>query len=199
MTLHRTFHRRWLALAALLLAGCAVLPANLDVSDPPRQTAARPAIEGRPKLALVLGSGGTRGFAHIGVIKVLEASGIEPDLVVGTSAGAIVGALYAGGHRAAVLEQLALDMDPLSFFDISLFNGGRARGLVIQHFISEQLDARPIERLPREFAAVAARATDGAIAIFNRGNTGLAVRASSAIPSRLRRRPGAGPAHRAAR
>ena len=177
--------RRWPVLTGVLLAGCAYLLASVDMSDPPRQTAARPAIEGRPKLALVLGSGGTRGFAHVGVIKVLEASGIEPDLVVGTSAGAIVGALYAGGVRAAALEQLALGIDPLSFFDISPFNGGRARGLAIQHFVSEQLDRRPIEGLQREFAAVAARASDGAIVIFNRGNTGLAVRASSAIPSRF--------------
>jgi len=177
--------RRWLVLAVMLLAGCAFMPVNVDMSDPPGQTAARPAIAGRPKLALVLGSGGTRGFAHIGVIKVLEASGIEPDLVVGTSAGAIVGALYAGGHRAAALEQLALAIDPLSFFDISPFNGGKARGLAIQHFVSEQLDRRAIEGLPREFAAVAARASDGAIVIFNRGNTGLAVRASSAIPNRF--------------
>ena len=177
--------RRWLVLTAVLLAGCAWLPASVDMSDPPREAAARPAIEGRPKLALVLGSGGTRGFAHIGVIKVLEASGIEPDLVVGTSAGAIVGALYAGGYRAAALEQIALEIDPLSFFDISPFNGGKARGLAIQYFVSEQLDRRPIEDLPREFAAVAARASDGAIVIFNRGNTGLAVRASSAIPRRF--------------
>lgn len=177
--------RRWLVLTALLLAGCAYLPAGLDMSDPPRRAAARPAPEGRPKLALVLGSGGTRGFAHIGVINVLEASGIEPDLVVGTSAGAIVGALYAGGYRAAALEQLALGIDPLSFFDISPFNGGKARGLAIQYFVSEQLDRRAIESLPREFAAVAARASDGAIVIFNRGNTGLAVRASSAIPNRF--------------
>jgi NTE family protein len=177
--------RGWLLIAVLLLAGCAFLPVSADMSDPPRRSAARPAIEGRPKLALVLGSGGTRGFAHVGVIKVLEANGIEPDLVVGTSAGAIIGALYAGGQGAAALEQLALAIDPLSFFDISPFNGGKARGLVIQHFVSEQLDRRPMESLPREFAAVAARASDGAIAIFNHGNTGLAVRASSAIPSRF--------------
>lgn len=177
--------RRWLVLTVLLFSGCAYLPASLDMSDPPGEAAARPAIEGRPKLALVLGSGGTRGFAHVGVIKVLEASGIEPDLVVGTSAGALVGALYAGGYRAAALEQLALEIDPLSFFDISPFNGGKARGLAIQHFVSEQLDRRPIEGLQREFAAVAARASDGGLAIFNRGNTGLAVRASSAIPSRF--------------
>jgi len=177
--------RLYPVVCALLLAGCAVLPASLDGSDPPRQAQARPAPEGRPKLALVLGSGGTRGFAHIGVIKVLEASGIEPDLVVGTSAGAIVGALYAGGHSAAALEQLALELDPLAFFDISIFNGGRARGLAIQHFISEQLGARTIERLQREFAAVATRASDGAMTIFNHGSAGLAVRASSAIPSRF--------------
>lgn len=177
--------RRWMVLAVPLLAGCAFLPLSVDMSDPPRQAAARPAIEGRPKLALVLGSGGTRGFAHVGVIKVLEANGIEPDLVVGTSAGAIIGSLYAGGHGAASLERIALEIDPLSFFDISPFNGGRARGLAIQHFVSERLDGRAIERLPREFAAVAARASDGAIAVFNRGNTGLAVRASSAIPSRF--------------
>lgn len=180
------FPIRSLAIAGLLLAlfaslGCGGVALEHDAAREPRLDAGRPDPEGRPKIALVLGSGGTRAFAHVGVIKALEAAGIEPDLVVGSSAGAIVGALYAAGYRSAELERLALEFDPSAFLDISILERVRAKGLALQEFINTRLDGRPIEHLPREFAAVATRASDGAMQIFNHGDAGLAVRASSAM------------------
>jgi len=182
---------RPLAIAVVLLAlaaswGCAGVALEPEATQQPKLEAGRRRVpEGRPKVALVLGSGGTRAFAHIGVIKALEEAGIEPDLVVGSSAGAIVGALYSGGYRSAELEQLALQLNPLAFLDISIFDNARAKGLALQEFINLRLDGRPIERLPREFAAVATRARDGAMQIFNYGDAGLAVRASSATRRRF--------------
>ncbi|MSQ73518.1 MAG: patatin-like phospholipase family protein [Betaproteobacteria bacterium] len=168
-------------IAALAAGGCAGIPIDYPHLAEPSQAPARPAFANRPKIALALGSGGTRGFAHVGVIKALEAAGIRPDLVVGTSVGAVVGALYASGYSAGELEALALDVEPLALFDLAWFEGGKVRGLALQSFVNERLQGRAIELLPREFAAVATRASDGSLAIFNRGNAGLAVRASSAI------------------
>ena len=169
------------AVLVLLSGGCATVSREFPLLAEPARGDARPAAEGRPKIALALGSGGTRGFAHVGVIKALEAAGIQPDLIVGTSAGSVVGALYAAGNDARAMEALAYDVEPLSLLDVSLFEGGRIRGMALESFVNRQLEGRPIERLPREFAAVATRASDGAMAVFNRGNAGLAVRASSAI------------------
>ena len=167
--------------AAMLAAGCATVPIEFPHLAEPSQVPPRPAVAGRPKIALALGSGGTRGFAHVGVIKALEAAGIRPDLVVGTSFGSVVGALYAAGYSGKELEAIALDVEPLALLDVALFEGGKIRGLALQSFVNERLEGRAIEALPREFAAVATRASDGAMAVFNRGNAGLAVRASSAI------------------
>jgi len=135
----------------------------------------------RPAIALVLGGGGPRGFAHIGVIKVLEANGIEPDLIVGASIGALIGALYADGFRAADLERMALRLNVLDLIDFDLF-ARKARGYAIQQFVRSRVDYRPIERLKKGFAATATHKASGALQIFNRGDTGVAVRASSANP-----------------
>ncbi len=181
----RSFAIAGLLIALLATLGCAAAALEPDAAHEPRLEAERPVTEGRPKIALVLGAGGTRAFAHVGVIKVLEAAGIEPDLVVGSSAGAIVGALYAGGYRSAELEQLALELNPAAFLDVSILDKGRVKGMALQEFINTWLDRRPIERLPREFAAVATRASDGVMQIFNHGDTGVAVRASSAMRRRF--------------
>jgi NTE family protein len=177
----RSFAAAALLLALLATLGCASVALEPDATREPRLEAGRPAPEGRPKVALVLGSGGTRAFAHVGVIKALEEAGIEPDLVVGSSAGAIVGALYAGGYGGAELERLALELNPAAFLDVSIFDRVRVKGLALQEFINAWLDRRPIERLPREFAAVATRGSNGTMQIFNHGDAGLAVRASSAM------------------
>jgi NTE family protein len=131
---------------------------------------------------LALGSGGARGFAHIGVIKALEANGIKIDIVVGTSAGSVVGALYAAGYKSAEIEQIAIDLDQDRLRDTDLSTRGYIRGEQLQDFINRELKNRSIEQLDKPFVAVATQLDTGNAVTFNRGNTGKAVRASSSIP-----------------
>ena len=170
------------ALAALAaMAGCSA-DSDYRGPDAPRFVAPAPNAP-RPRIAFVLGSGGPRGFAHVGALKVLEAEGIKPDLIVGASVGAMIGAVYAAGHSAAEIEQLALNLNVLSLLDASvLIRGRRAAGAGVARFVNEHVDGKSIEKFPLRFAAIAVRATDGVLTTFNYGNPGIAVRASSAIP-----------------
>ena len=93
------------ALIGLALSGCSSF--NYDLADSPRPLLSVPAYEPKPKVALVLGSGGPRGFAHIGVMKVLEESGIEYDLVVGSSVGSLIGAFWSAGYTATAIDELS--------------------------------------------------------------------------------------------
>jgi NTE family protein len=136
----------------------------------------------KPVVALVLGSGGDRGFAHIGVIKALEANDIKVDIVLGTSAGSVVGALYAGGYNGLALEKLALEMDREKLKDFDISRRGYVRGEQLQDFINRALNNRSIEQLEHPFIAIATQLKTGKTAAFNHGNTGQAVRASSSIP-----------------
>jgi NTE family protein len=136
-----------------------------------------------PKVGLVLGSGAARGWAHIGVIRALERAGIRPDLVCGTSAGALVGAAYASG-KLERLEQWAIKMrmrDVISFRDMS-FNGGLLNGSRLMSFARGIFEERPIERLPIPFGAVATTLETGAETWLRTGSTLEAVRASMAMP-----------------
>ena len=135
-----------------------------------------------PVLALVLGGGASRGFAHVGVIKALEDHHIHPDIIVGTSAGSFVGALYAGGYHAAALEKIALELEESNLRDMTIPNRGFIKGELLQDFINRKLDNRSIEDLDLTFAAVATELQNGNRIIFTQGNTGMAVRASSSIP-----------------
>ena len=165
------------------LAGCAFSPANHEGKDAPGRTAIVPVKAARPVIGLVLGAGGARGFAHVGVLKALEAAGIEADLVVGASSGALVAALYSGGYSALQLEALALELEDRDIFDFTLFGPGRVEGAQIARFVNRSLTNRPIEKLNKPFAAVATAQGTNEMAVFNRGNTGLAVRASASVPS----------------
>jgi len=169
-------------LLAAVLAGCALSPANHDGGDAPRSAAIVPLKTERPVVALVLGAGGARGFAHVGVIKALEAAGIDADVVIGASSGALVASFYAGGLKASALEALALDLDDSQIFDFTLFGPGVVEGARLQDFVNRTLDGRRIEALAKPFAAVAAERDSGRMAVFNRGNTGIAVRASASVP-----------------
>src|SRR5450756_1791539 len=135
-------------LALSLLAAC---------SAPVKPTPPTPPVvpKAAPKIALVLGGGAARGFAHIGAIKALEAQGIVPDLIVGTSAGAVVGALYAAGNGGFELQKLAIQMEEGQVSDWSLPDRGVIRGEALQNFINHAIGQRPLEKLPRLFAAVA--------------------------------------------
>lgn len=170
-------------LIALLVAACTTAPREYPELAPPRAVEITPIRSARPVVALVLGAGGTRGFAHIGVIKVLEAEGIQPEVVVGVSSGSVVAALYAGGYQAAALEAMALKVEDRELIDFTLFGPGRIEGEALQDFVNRALGNRSIEALERSFAVIATERATNRMTIFNRGNTGLAVRASSSIPN----------------
>lgn len=167
---------------ALLLAGCATQP----IIPPAEQPAVVPPLVGPPpkpiRIGLALGGGAARGFAHIGVIKVLEAQGIVPDYVAGTSAGAVVGALYAGGLNGFELQKTGLELDENTLADISFPHRGILKGEALQDFVNRMVGRRPLEKLAKPFAAVATDLENGTMVAFRTGNTGMAVRASSAVP-----------------
>jgi NTE family protein len=135
-----------------------------------------------PRIALVLGGGAAKGFAHVGAIKALESQSIKPDIVVGTSVGSMVGALYASGYDGFELQRVALDMTESMVSDWSLPNRGFLRGEALQEFVNRNVQNRPIEKLPRKLAIVATDLGSGEAIVFERGDTGMAVRASSSVP-----------------
>lgn len=134
------------------------------------------------KIALALGGGAARGFAHVGVIKALEAQGIVPDIIVGTSAGSVVGALYAAGYNGFELQQLSMQMDESQVSDWSIPNRGVIKGEALQSFINNAVKQRNLDKLKKTFAVVATDLQSGEMIVFRTGNTGMAVRASSAVP-----------------
>ena len=174
-----------IAFGALLLAGCRgsapVLP-----NVPLAATAAGAAPARKIKIGLALGGGAARGFAHIGVIKALEAQGIYPDIVVGTSAGSVVGALYAAGNNGFALQRVAMDMDEATISDWALPLFGKVSGVLkgeaLQNYVNKAVRNVPIEKLKIAFGAVATDLNSGQPILFQRGNTGQAVRASSSVP-----------------
>lgn len=139
--------------------------------------------ENRPIVALVLGSGGARGYAHIGVIQVLEKQGIYPDLIVGTSAGSIVGSIYASGKTAEELRDIALSMKANDVRDIKLDMKGFFDGQKVENYVNQQVNNTPLESLKIPMYVVATELKEGKKVVFNYGNTGQAVRASVSIPS----------------
>lgn len=164
-------------LATLALTACF---SQSKPSLPPPSGAISPA----PKLiiGLALGGGAAKGFAHIGVIKMLEASGIHADVVAGTSAGSVVGALYAAGMDPFQIQQQAFALDETSIRDVHLFFGGLVQGQKLEDYVNAAVKHHSIEQLKRPFAAVSTQLESGDRAVFIRGNTGQAVRASSSIP-----------------
>lgn len=168
--------RLTLLLLAALLSACAVTP------PPPTPPVPTPMPKPPLKIALVLGSGAARGFAHIGVIKALEAQGIVPSIVVGTSAGSVVGALYASGMSGFDLQQQALGMQENMVADWTLPDRGVLKGEALQDFINQKVRNLPIQKLPKALGVVATDLQSGEMVLFRRGDTGMAVRASSAVP-----------------
>lgn len=171
-----------LSLAAAL-ASCRSVP-----TLPPevRNLPQAPRDDRPPRVALVLGGGAARGFAHVGVLRVLEDARIPVELIVGTSVGSLVGALYADGHNARELEHLSRDLDRGDFFDFgvapAIFGNGLARGARLERWVRDRVRATAIEQLPIPFAAVATDLDDGGVVVLDRGAVPRAVRASSAIP-----------------
>jgi NTE family protein len=168
--------------AAGAVAACALSPSDYNGAGAPREAEIEPLRSERPLVALALGSGGARGFAHVGVIKALEEAGIVPDIVTGSSSGAVVAALYASGRPARELEEIALGIEQGDLVDITLFGNGWVKGEALQDFVNRMVDGRPIEQLARPFAVIATQAKSRRLVVFNQGNTGVAVRASASVP-----------------
>ncbi|MEN6420459.1 MAG: patatin-like phospholipase family protein [Smithella sp.] len=160
----------------LMLCSCATMRSSSTA-------AVKPA-----KIAVVLGGGGSKGFAHIGVLKVLEAQKIPIHMVVGTSAGSLVGSLYASGKSAFELQDIALKMDKDNVidYDWKIWSGGLIKGDKLEEFINANVKNTPIEKLKIPYYAVATNISTGEEIVFARGNTGMAVRASCSVPAVFR-------------
>jgi NTE family protein len=181
-----------LFIASLTLAGCASVPLPnvsgpvtppIAVPEPPVVAPVIPKVP--PKIGLALGGGAARGFAHVGVIQVLEEAGIRPDMVAGTSAGSLVAAIYASGKTGAQLQQVALTMEEATITDwtLPIFRSGMLRGDALARYVNSQVSSKLIEQFPMPLGIVATELTTGQSMLFQRGDTGTAVRASSAVPA----------------
>jgi NTE family protein len=169
---------------AALLAGCASRGAGAPPATPVLAPAQAPA--NRPaKIGLALGGGAARGFAHVGVIAVLEEAGLRPSVVVGTSAGSLVAALYASGKSSAQLQQTALAMEEVAITDwmLPIFGRGLFRGEALSRYVNDLVAGRLIENMAIPLGIVATDLNSGQAVLFRRGDTGTAVRASSAVPA----------------
>ena len=159
---------------SLSLVGCQLTTKpTTPVTSKPRE----------PVIALALGGGGAKGFAHVGVIKVLESHGIKPKIVTGTSAGSFVGSLYASGKTGYQLQDLAVNLKESDLRDLTLSSQGFVVGQKLQDYVNKNVGNRPIEQFPIRFAAVATRLDNGKKSEFVKGNAGQAVRASCSIPN----------------
>lgn len=134
-------------------------------------------------IGLALGGGAAKGFAHIGVIKALEDNGIKAQIVTGTSAGSLVGSLYAYGYNPVQLQQISYQMDELSLADFTFSSNGVIQGNRLQQFVDARVKDTPLQKLKLKFVAVATDMDSGQSIGFNNGDTGVAVRASCSIPN----------------
>ena len=173
----------WAAKGTLLaivfaMAGCSSAPSAITPPAAPVVTAPK----AKPVIGLALGGGSAKGFAHIGVIKALEAQGIVPDIVIGTSAGSVVGAMYASGKNGFELQELAIPFDKWQFVDWGMPNRGLMKGDALAKFINKMVGGQAIEKFPKKFGAVATDLQSGEPIVFRSGDAGIAVLASSSIP-----------------
>ncbi len=170
-----------LPMVLLTLSACSVAPPAQDLPPPGEPPAA---LTRPPRIGLALGGGAARGFAHVGVIQVLEEAGIKPDLVTGTSAGSLVAALHASGRNGAQLQRIAETMDEATFTDwtLPLFSRGMLRGDALARYVHQQVGGRRIEDLSLPLGILATDLQSGQGVLFQRGDIATAVRASSAVP-----------------
>lgn len=173
-----------LAAAALVLAACPSTTPPPAVK-PPVKTPPVAQLKPKPQavIGLALGGGASKGFAHIGIIKVLKENGIPVKVVTGTSAGSIVGSLYASGMSPDRLELEAEILGKTELVDLTLSTSGFIKGQALQDYINRKVGGRTMEQFPLKFAAVATDFESGKAVAFNRGNAGQAVRASASIPN----------------
>ena len=154
----------------IMLISCATAPKELPVLPKPA------------KIAVVLGAGVSRGFAHVGVLKILELNKIPVHMVVGTSVGSFVGSLYAYGYNPYDLQTIAFSLQKDDIVDYTLPDNGFVKGDKLENFINNKVKYTPIDKFKIPFFAVATNIQTGEEMVFGRGNTGKAVRASCSIP-----------------
>jgi NTE family protein len=159
-----------MVLCAVVLAACATTP-------PIQPSSQKPAI-----IAVVLGAGAAKGFAHIGVLKVLESQKVPIKMIVGTSSGSFVGSLYAFGFDAYTVQKIGLTLNKSDVAELTVPDNGFIKGDKIRDFINMQLRNTVMEKLRIPFYAVATNIRTGEPTIFATGNTGMAVQASCAVP-----------------
>ncbi len=161
-----------LIILILVMASCA----PMEIKPPPRPA----------KIALVLGAGASRGFAHIGVLKILESNKIPIHMIVGTSAGSFVGSIYAYGFTAFQLQKMSFSIERGDIVDLTIPDNGFVKGEKLEEYINTLLNNTPIEKLRIPFYAVATDIQNAQEVVFGKGNTGTAVRASCSIPGIFR-------------
>lgn len=158
---------------SIFFTGCGESQKSIAITKPHK----------KPKIAIAFGGGAAKGFAHIGVIKILEQNGIKPSIITGTSAGAVIGSLYATGISSIQLQQKAMDLESDGLMDFTLSTDGFIKGVALQNFINRSVQNRPIQDLKIPLGIVATNKNTGATAVFTSGNTGQAVRASASVPN----------------
>ena len=166
----------------LIIACCA--PKTKEIRPGPEVEAPPPPKPA--KIALVLGAGASKGFAHVGVIKILESNKIPIHMIVGTSVGSVVGSFYAFGYDAFQLQKLSFAIEKGEIVDLVLPENGFIKGEKLEEFVNKIVKNTPMEKLKIPFYAVAADIQSGQEVAFGRGNTGMAVRASCSIPGIFR-------------
>lgn len=175
--------RRALALSsAVALAGCSSLMGGAPPAPPVPAVQPKPAAKA-PRLGLALGGGAARGFAHIGVLQVLEEQGLKPDLIVGTSAGSVVATLYAAGKSPTELGTMAMTLDESSITDWIFPGRSLLKGEALAKFVRTATAGKQIEGMRLPLGIVATDLGSGQPILFRRGDPAVAVRASSAVPA----------------
>ncbi|SAL79095.1 patatin-like phospholipase family protein [Caballeronia telluris] len=178
-----------IAAASAALAACTTTGSNITGNGNAQTGATNAPSKIEPpralRVGLALGGGAARGFAHIGVIKALEARNVRVDLLAGTSAGSVIAALSASGMSGIAINKVALSMDEASISDWAMpfRTRGILQGVALQNFLNKTLDNRPIEKMAKPLGIVATDLRNGQPILFQRGNTGIAVRASCSVPS----------------
>ncbi len=177
--------RVWLSVLSLVVLLCGCASTSVRRAPVEQVVAPVPVVKHFPRIGLALGGGAARGFAHIGVIQVLEEAGLRPDFVVGTSAGSLVAAIYASGKSGAQLQRIAESMEEASLTDwtLPLLSRGMLRGEALARYVNLQVGGKLMENMVIPLGIVATDLNSGEGILFRRGDTGSAVRASSAVPS----------------
>lgn len=171
MMIKSRMHKALALLTIALMAG-SMSCAPKAISPPPQPA----------KVAVVLGAGAARGFAHVGVLKVLESRNVPIHMLVGTSVGSFVGSLYAYGYDAYKLQTMALSLERDDLIDLTLPDNGFVKGEKLENYVNRMVQDTSIEAFRIPFHAVAADIQTGEEMVFGKGNAGTAVRASCSVP-----------------